>query len=556
MANKGVHYPACDPLRVFVSSTTRDLRDHRRAVIRAIIRSGHVPVCMEHEAAKDAGPLEEVLRLVRSCDAYVGILARTYGSIAAGRGCSFTECEYLEAVERRIRCFGFLLDESVEWPPEYCDEPSSPIWRLRSRLGDTKWVSRFTTPDSLAAEVAESLCKFVSESLFERIRHPSAAEKERSRAEVKVLKRRGKRLGAHPRSPEPVVGLNTAVTRHFQDREDELKELRRCLDDRNIRLVLICGRGGIGKTQLVKKLLNEIPIAADARPGAFDGVVFVNLGESECRSPKRIVEYICDTMDPYMASEVRDVWCRKELPVAERIALVFRRGLARHRCLIVLDNLESILDRDNRIPDEYAGLRQFVEACLQQDHAALIIATSRRALTLSSHIEMESIGRKQEIPLEHGLPPDAAVALLRKLDPKGENGIRDCPESALADVARRCQCIPRTLIALAATLASRPASNLPDLLADEPLFAGFVEDPSRELYLSLQAEERMVVQVLAVFQQYEQAVPAAAIGYVLPALPVNDIMNRLVRNHVVNFQAGRFSLHPLDLHYAYEQLPD
>jgi tetratricopeptide (TPR) repeat protein len=63
----------------------------------------------------------------------------------------------------------------------------------------------------------------------------------------------------------------------------------------------------------------------------------------------------------------------------------------------------------------------------------------------------------------------------------------------------------------------------------------------------------VVIQILAV---YDRPVPAAAVQFLLAGLPVDDLLDVLVSYYVVTFDQGHFSLHPLDRHYAYRQIPD
>ena len=49
-------------MRVFISSTARDLADHRTAVIRKLRKAGYHPVCMEDYTAQDALSLDQCLR--------------------------------------------------------------------------------------------------------------------------------------------------------------------------------------------------------------------------------------------------------------------------------------------------------------------------------------------------------------------------------------------------------------------------------------------------------------------------------------------------------------
>ena len=79
-----------------------------------------------------------------------------------------------------------------------------------------------------------------------------------------------------------------------------------------------------------------------------------------------------------------------------------------------------------------------------------------------------------------------------------------------------------------------------------------LSNPARELYDSLSRREQLIMQALAV---YDRPVPATAIRYMLPALPVDDLLDSLVRNYAVAYDRELCSQHPLDQRYTYGQLP-
>src|SRR5271157_106813 len=68
-------------MRIFVSSTFDDLREHRAAAIRVLRQLGHEVVAMEDFVAGGAFPLNRVLADVKRCDVYVGIFAWRYGFV-------------------------------------------------------------------------------------------------------------------------------------------------------------------------------------------------------------------------------------------------------------------------------------------------------------------------------------------------------------------------------------------------------------------------------------------------------------------------------------------
>src|SRR5918911_5551658 len=90
---------------VMVSSTARDLPDHRKEVLDACLRQGMLPLMMEHLPANDAEAISASLKLVDEADIYVGVFAHRYGYVPKDdnpRQISVTEMEYERAVERKI----------------------------------------------------------------------------------------------------------------------------------------------------------------------------------------------------------------------------------------------------------------------------------------------------------------------------------------------------------------------------------------------------------------------------------------------------------------------
>lgn len=60
--------------QIFVSSTYKDLKNERKAVIEQILNMGHLPVGMELLVASDDEPFEYIKRITNNCDYYVIIL--------------------------------------------------------------------------------------------------------------------------------------------------------------------------------------------------------------------------------------------------------------------------------------------------------------------------------------------------------------------------------------------------------------------------------------------------------------------------------------------------
>jgi hypothetical protein len=81
-------------LNVMISSTARDLPEHRKEVMDACLRQGMFPDIVEHLPPDDAESISASLKMVDNADAYALILAHRYGHVPQGQALSVTEMEY------------------------------------------------------------------------------------------------------------------------------------------------------------------------------------------------------------------------------------------------------------------------------------------------------------------------------------------------------------------------------------------------------------------------------------------------------------------------------
>src|SRR5882724_1592957 len=128
-------------MRIFVSSSFEDLREHRAAAIRVLRQLGHEVLAMEDMIAGSTAPLAKVVEMVDRSEAYVGVFAWRYGYVptraaeppapepanipiverAVAGETSITHYEYLRAVQRKLPVMAFLLDETYPWRPQLID---------------------------------------------------------------------------------------------------------------------------------------------------------------------------------------------------------------------------------------------------------------------------------------------------------------------------------------------------------------------------------------------------------------------------------------------------
>ena len=157
-------------IRVFVSSTFKDLVEHRKAVREVLHRMKTDVDAMEYFGARPDTPESACTAEIGACDVLVGIYAWRYGWQPDPDGPSITEQEFDAAVQAGKKCLCYVVDPDLPWQPGYIDSADAAIrlGRFKAKVGKFV-VSTFTTPDDLAKSVAADLG-----NLIRKIEPPAA----------------------------------------------------------------------------------------------------------------------------------------------------------------------------------------------------------------------------------------------------------------------------------------------------------------------------------------------------------------------------------------------
>ena len=142
-----------------ISSTARDLPEHRREIHEGCERAGFEPHMMEMLPALDADAIKASLRMVEEADVYVGVFAFRYGYVPKGYDISITEMEYNRAVElKRPRLVFFIHDDHPITKKDVETGPGeAKLQALKDRIGKERVVTFFRSPKDLRAQVVEAL---------------------------------------------------------------------------------------------------------------------------------------------------------------------------------------------------------------------------------------------------------------------------------------------------------------------------------------------------------------------------------------------------------------
>lgn len=143
--------------KVFISSTSEDLKECREAVRDVAIRAGFEVVMMEYVNAQGAlKPCKSCMEKVDQCDVVVAIVAHRYGWIPPDqpgpkqkrtKSITWLECE--RAKKSNIEVLAFVIEEKSRWPAELRESyrlelgtPAEDVTRNLSKLKEFKaWLN-------------------------------------------------------------------------------------------------------------------------------------------------------------------------------------------------------------------------------------------------------------------------------------------------------------------------------------------------------------------------------------------------------------------------------
>jgi hypothetical protein len=100
-------------VKVFVSSTYIDLKDHRQRVIAQLRKAGYHVDPMEDWTSDADEPTQFCLDRLYGCQACVLLVGFRRGFVPAGQDSSITQMEYQHALDRGIDVLPFLLGDGV-----------------------------------------------------------------------------------------------------------------------------------------------------------------------------------------------------------------------------------------------------------------------------------------------------------------------------------------------------------------------------------------------------------------------------------------------------------
>ncbi|WP_181243359.1 DUF4062 domain-containing protein [Glaciihabitans tibetensis] len=512
-------------LRVFVSSTLKELAEERKSTRSAVERLHLAPVMFEL-GARPHPPRELYRAYLAQSDVFVGLYWERYGWVAPGETVSGLEDEYIlaPALPKLI----YIKETAGE------REPRLGELLNQIREDDTASFKYFSTARELAVLVEGDLATLLAER-FDQSRRTETAPSSAPAPTPAPARQEARRL------PVPLTELI--------GRQTEVEALERMIGVDGARLVTVTGPGGIGKSRLA------IDVASRLSGEFAGGTYFVDL--AAVHDPLLVVNAIADALG------IRDAG---DTPLKAKVIGALRS----RKMLLLLDNFEQIIDAADTVSE------LLVEA--PQLH---LLLTSRTLLRLSAErgfevgpLELPALSGRASLA-EVIAAPAVALFVERVHSVKPDFEVTESNYIAIGKICVALDGVPLALeLAAARVRLLPPAAMLARLNRRLPLLEGGPRDlPVRQQTLRrtiewstqlLNAQEKNLLSALGVFDgafSLEAVEAVAAMTAEAPETMPTDILTllgRLVDNSLVR-QEDRgehayFSMLSTVKEYALEEL--
>jgi WD40 repeat protein len=253
------------------------------------------------------------------------------------------------------------IAEETNYDPDYIKYVGYQLWQVLSKAtGEKVTKSNFK---SLLRRKIQSTAPLESTNLSSLVTQDNTAAPEK-----KYLKSWGEAVDVSA----------------FYGRDGELKVLQKWLLEDHCRFVLLLGMGGIGKTALSVKLAEQVCTDGAAKEqNPFKYLIWRSL-----RNAPPLAEILTDILK--LLSSQLDL----QLPstVDGKITQLIDE-LRQHRCLLVLDNTESIL-RENPVGyyrEGYENYGEFFKRMGEERHQSCLVLTSREKPKEFASLEGEAL---------------------------------------------------------------------------------------------------------------------------------------------------------------------
>ncbi|MEV0284762.1 AAA family ATPase [Kribbella sp. NPDC050820] len=299
------------------------------------------------------------------------------------------------------------------------------------------------------------------------------------------------------------------------DRKSESSRLRAALLGGDKQVILVRGETGIGKSELVDFVVDELE---HEQPAGGIRIRSHQLGPGARLTTAAIVEDI-------EGAAAGTLKLKRGESLTARLQLALEQSLG-ERVAIVVDGAQYLLAGDTRtVPLDLDEALQVLSE--QRGHNVRVVLVSTTFLEPGPGTRWKT----EVVPLD-GLPAEHFVALVRELDRDDVSGLAGHPDDVLKDLGDLLHGNPRQLKVLNALLSMGTGISLGELTEQLRLVS-----PSQlerrltdQLVATLKEEQRDVLEAVSLFTV---PVPPAVVSSMLGPRGTPEIIRWLTRKHLV-----------------------
>ena len=444
----------------------------------------------------------------------------------------------------------------------WMDSPDGQLQAFKDRLMDAQRDLKRALPedDPRIRQEIESLKAEIKRQQG-IVDNPKAAEK-RTEENIKAG------LERERRPEKPLAGASFTkfinpppgvAPDYFQDRLVETEQVILFLKNASQRLMTIVGRGGVGKTAMVCRLLKYIENGA--LPDGFEkrhdkllvhGIVYLSEAGTHKVNFANLFADICKLLPADVSAKLEMLYKDPKMSADAKTQQLLEAFPVENQVILLLDNFETSIDSET-LAFKDSELEEALRAILRApQHSIKVILTTRIA---PHDFNLYEAARQRMLTLDAGLEPEYAKEILRLMDEDGTVGLKGADDILLTRAVERTRGYPRALEALYAILSADRYTSLVELL-ELPLPENVVNALVGEAFSRLDNTAQKVMQALAI---YDRPVTPAAIDFLLQpnisSINSAPVLNRLTNMHFVRRESGRYYLHPVDKEYAISKVP-
>jgi WD40 repeat protein/DNA-binding XRE family transcriptional regulator len=312
----------------------------------------------------------------------------------------------------------------------------------------------------------------------------------------------------------------------FYGRERELAQLTCWVEVDRCRTIEILGMGGIGKTALVTKLARQL------QPG-FTAIAWRSL-----RNAPPLAKLLPKLIEIY--SHQAEI-VPQTMNISDQISCLIHY-FQQERCLLVFDNVETIVQLEAIAPQEYLGYSELFQRIGQTQHQSCLLITSRERV--AALVPWEGVRLPLRTLRLPGLDTDDSQGLF---DARGLSTAR----ASRSRLVEKYSGNPLALSIVATTICDLFDRDIDEFLADEVTIFSDIRQLLERQFERLDRVEQAVMYWLAIAREsitltdlHPQIAPAIAKSQVLTAI------ESLSRKSLIEHQGGKFTQQTVVMEYT------